>query len=208
MANWLFKLRLLAALCLLSAILLPGCGDITKVGSIIVSPSNITIGINQSQFFTALGRNSGGFLVNTVPSWSVQGPIGKINSRSGLFIAGTMEVSGSVFASDGVLTGTAEVIITKKGWLAGNVIDTNNSLVVGVRVYLKEITALGDETDAKGHYKIADIPAGNYEADIDAQGNTGAGSAEVTIGEGQTVTQNFVLSAPSTTVTTTTLISD
>ena len=155
MANWLFNVRLTAAVCLLSVVFLPGCGDIIgTLGSIIVSPPKITIGINQSQFFTALGRNSGGFLIATTPNWSVQGPIGTINSLTGLFIAGTLEAgsvtaTGSVVATDGSLTGSSAITITRRGWLQGNVIDTNASLVIGVRVYLAESPTLGDETDAK-----------------------------------------------------------
>jgi hypothetical protein len=209
MANWLFNLRLLAAVCLLSVVFLPGCGDITTLGSILVTPSVITIGINQTQFFTALGRNSGGFLVATTPSWSVQGPIGKINSASGLFLAGSLEGTGSVFATDGVLTGTAEVTITKKGWLKGNVTDSNGNVVYGIRVYLFELSTLGDETDNKGNYKIADIPAGVYNAIINSTVQYAQGaSSEVTIGEGQTVTWSPVLSTPTTTSTTTTALSD
>ena len=205
MASWLFNVRLIAAVCLLSVIFLPGCGDIAgTLGGIIVSPSKITIGINQSQFFTALGRSSGGFLIATVPVWSVQGSIGSINSISGLFQAGTVEVTGSVVAMDGTLTGSSVVTITKHGWLAGNVTDSNNNLMVGIRVYLAEIPTLGDEADSLGNYKIADIPAGTYEAVIDQHNITQGATFEVTIGEGLTTTHNFILSTPSTSTTSTT----
>ena len=210
MASWLFNARLIAVACLLSVVFLPGCGDITgALGGIIISPSKITIGINQSQFFTALGRSSGGFLIATTPTWGVQGSIGTINSISGLFTAGTLEagsveVTGRVIATDGTLTGSSVVTITRRGWLAGNVTDSNNSFVVGIRVYLAEIHTLGDETDNSGNYKIADIPAGTYEAVIDPRQATQGGTAEVTIGEGLTATQNFILSTPSTTSSTTT----
>jgi hypothetical protein len=206
MASWLFNLKLLAAVCLLSAIFLPGCGDITSIGSIIVTPARITIGINQSKFFTALGRNGGGFLVATTPTWSVQGSIGTINSLSGLFLAGTVEGTGTVIATDAesALSGSAEVTITKKGWLQGNVTDSNGNIVNGIRVYLAEAPALGDETDSGGNYSIADIPAGTYEAVINPTVTyTDGATTEVTIGEGKTVAWSPVLSTPSTTSTTT-----
>lgn len=208
MASSFFNCRLLAALVLLSVILLPGCGDLPgSVGSILVSPPNITIGINQSQYFTGLGRNSGGFLVNTTPVWSVQGSIGMIKS-SGFFQAGSVEAAGEVVATDGTLTGSAAVTITIKGWLKGNIKDSNGSIVNGIRVYLLEKPALGDETDTNGNYSIADIPAGTYRATIDPRPPDDGASQEVTIGQGQTVTWSPQLFTPSTTVTTTTLLSD
>ena len=205
MASSFFNCRLLAALGLLSVILLPGCGDlIGSLGGIVVSPAKITIGVNQTQYFTGLGRNSGGFLIATNPAWSVQGSIGTIKS-SGFFQAGSVEAAGEVVATDGALTGSAAVTITAKGWLQGNVTDTNGSIVNGIRVYLLEKSALGDETDDKGNYKIADIPAGTYRAVIDPNPPTDGDSKEVTIGEGRTEKWSPKLFTPSTTSTTTTL---
>jgi hypothetical protein len=190
----------------LSFVIVQGCGDLTQVGSLLVSPANVTIGVNQSQVFTALGRNNAGFLVSSTPAWTIQGNIGTIKAVSGLFVAGTIEGTGTVTATSGDLTGTSAVTITFKGWLTGNVQDTNGGTVIGIRVYLKGNPALGNETDSKGNYLISDIPAGTYEADIDARNSTGSGTAEVTIFQGQTTTQNFVLSTPTTvTVTTTNL---
>ena len=209
MANSLIKFRLLIIFCLLLGVCLPGCGDLTNIGSLLVSPATVTVGINQSQAFTALGRNSEGLLVNTSPvAWSVVGNIGKIKPVTGLFTAGSVEGTGFVTATSNGLAGSAEVTITLLGWLTGNVTDTNGGLVIGIRVYLKENPALGSETNSNGNYTISGIPAGTYEADIDARNLTEAGSYEVTIFQGQTTTQNFILSTPSTTVTTTTNLGD
>ena len=189
----------------LSFVILQGCGDLTSVGSLIVTPGSVTVGINQAQLFTALGRNSAGFLVNTTPvSWSVVGNIGTIKPATGLFTAGTAEGTGTVIAISNDLSGSAEVTITLKGWLTGNVQDTNGGTVIGIRVYLRENHALGSETDSSGNYLISGIPAGTYEADIDARNSTAAGSYEVTIFQGQTTTQNFSLYTPTTATTTTT----
>jgi Carboxypeptidase regulatory-like domain len=206
MANSLIKFRLLIVFCLLLGVCLPGCGDLTNVGEILVSPANVTVGINQTQAFTALGRSAAGFLVSTTPTtWSVQGNIGTIKTATGLFTAGSVEGTGTVIATSNDLTGSAAVTITIKGWLTGNVTDTNGGLVVGIRVYLKELPLLGSETDSKGNYLISGIPAGTYEADIDARNLTAAGSAEVTIFQGQTQNQDFQLYTPPTETTTTTL---
>lgn len=208
MASSSVNLRLLALLCLLSVGLLPGCGDETiSAGGIEVSPTRVTIGVNQTQFFTALGRSGGGFLISTSPTWSLDSSaIGTIRS-SGLFSAGSVEAAGRVIATDGLLAGSAEVTITKHGWLRGIVTDSNAAAVIGIRVFLTELPLLGDETDSSGSYIIADIPAGTYEARIDPSARYSEGATqEVTIGEGETVTTfNPVLFTPTTTSTTTTL---
>ncbi|MBN3033223.1 MAG: carboxypeptidase regulatory-like domain-containing protein [Candidatus Saganbacteria bacterium] len=197
--------RLLAVLCLLSVVLLPGCGDLSgEIGSIIVTPAPVTVGINRAQLFTALGRDSSGKLVNITPTWSVRGAIGTINALTGLFTAASAEGTGTVEAASGDLTGTSAVTITVKGWLTGNVKDTNSGLVVGIRVYLKQLAVLGDETDSSGNYTISEIPAGTYEAAIDSRGSTAGGTAEVVILQGQTTTQNFTLYTPTTVTTSTT----
>jgi hypothetical protein len=189
----------------LSFVIIQGCGDISgSLGGIEVSPTKVTVGINQPQQFSALGRSSGGFLIATNPTWSIQGPIGTI-TLSGLLRTGSLEATGKVIATDGTLTGSAVVTITKKGWLEGNVTDTNGSILNGIRVYLAEIPTLGDETDASGNYKIADIPAGTYEAVINPFPPTSGDSFEVTIGEGETATWSPKLSTPTTTITVTTL---
>ncbi len=207
MASSLLNLRLLAVLCLLSVLLLPGCGEEGgSLGGLSVSPSRITIGINQSQPFTAIGRNGRGFLIAISPDWSLDNSsLGSIRS-SGFFTAGSVETTGRVIATDGVLSGSAEVTITKHGWLSGTVTDSNGNEVVGIRVFLAEIPTLGDETDANGKYLVADIPAGTYEAEISPTVLYIHGATqEVTIGEGQTATWSPVLDTPTTTSTTTTL---
>jgi len=205
MANSSLKLRLLILLCLLPLALLPGCGEETvSEGGIVISPSRITVGINQSQFFTALGRSGGGFLIATSPTWNVTGGIGVIRT-SGQFLAGSLEGTGQIVASDGTLTGTADVTITKHGWLQGKVTDTNAGTVVGIRVFLQESPTLGDETDQNGNYLISDIPAGTYLAVINPQQVWQGATQEVTIGEGKTVIWSPTLSTPTVTSTTTTL---
>src|SRR3989338_28071 len=211
MASLLTKFRFsyYFVILILSLVILPaGCGDITDgVGGIVISPSPAIIGVNQTQFFTALGRDASGKLIAISPTWSVSGNIGSITS-SGLFTAGAVDATGSVIATADSLSGSAAVTVTTTGWLGGIVSYSNGTLVSGIRVYLKEIPTYGDGTDSAGKCLISYIPPGTYEADIDASahGNTEAASAEVTIVIGQTTTQNFVLSTPTTTVPPTTTL--
>lgn len=185
---------------------LGGCGDITnEIASLEISPSTVTVGINQTQSFNAIAKDSlGQFVSGTTVSWSVTGGIGSISS-AGIFTAGSIEGTGQVVASAGGLSKSADVSTTTKGWLRGNVTDTNFNLVIGIRVYLADNPALGDNTDSSGNYLISTIPPGTYEVSIDARNNTSAGSAEVTIPPGRTITQNFQLFTPTTVTTSTTL---
>jgi len=191
----------------LALVFLSSCGDIAEVTSIEVSPSSATVGINKAYAFTAVGRNSAGFLVSIIPTWSTDAAIGSITS-TGLFTASSVSSEGKVTATSGAISGTASVTITTNGWLTGNVTDTNGSLVVGTMVYLKENSTLyNGQTNNSGDYLISNIPPGTYEARIDANGRTqsSAVSAEVTIHEGATETQDFIVTVPTTTSTTTTL---
>ncbi|MDD4179440.1 MAG: carboxypeptidase-like regulatory domain-containing protein [Candidatus Margulisbacteria bacterium] len=213
MANLRFKYWFLVFGCLLFTVYcllvvsLSGCGDDNVVASIEVSPSSATIGINKAYAFSAVGRNSAGFLVAITPTWSADAAIGSIIS-TGLFTASGASGEGKVTATSGAISGTASVTITTNGWLTGNVTDTNGSLVIGTMVYLKENRTLyNGETNNSGDYLISGIPPGTYEARIDANGRTqsSAVSAEVTITSGETVTQDFIVTVPTTTSTTTTL---
>lgn len=202
MAGWFRNYPLIVAFFLL--IFVSACGDLTGgSASIVISPASIKIGVSQVQFFTAYGRNSLGQLVATSAVWSVQGNIGTITS-SGLFTATTTDAAGSVIAAVGSTSGTAAVTVTSKGWLTGQVTDTNFAAVIGIRVYLRETPTLGDETNSSGKYTISDVPPGTYEADINARSNTAAGSHEVTILPGQIKTQDFQLFTPTTVTTSTT----
>lgn len=179
------------------AIALIGCGEMEGgLASITVSPSSITIGVNNSQQFQALGKNSTGNIVTDfTPTWSVEGNIGSITSTNGLYAtlrAGWQEGTGYVVATYGSVEGRAKVTVTTKGWLQGTIRDVNGQNVSGRWVYLKG-TTLGNTSNSDGKYLISNIPPGTYEARIDATSYYQEASQEVTIGSGETKSWDPVL---------------
>jgi hypothetical protein len=189
MLNWRSQTSLLLAIGLL-VFLSSGCGDLdTEISSLTVSPTSSTVGINQSRVFTAVGKNSLGFVVDIDPIWSVSGNIGTISS-SGLFIAGATAGSGTVTASYGDSSASATVTVTENGWLTGQV-SSSLGLAVGIRVFLQQSPTLQDFTDSSGLYSISNIPPGTYWAVTGATDTFQSSSAEVTVDPGETATWDF-----------------
>ncbi len=206
MANWFKQYGFL----IIAIFFIAGCGDITaELFSISVTPNLPKIGINQYKYFSAVGKDSNGnaMAISPVPAWSVTGPIGTINPATGIFIAGSKEATGYVIATSGAIFGQTLVTVTAKCWLQGRVTDTNLSRVQGMRVYLKDNTSFFSFSDANGNYSIADIPAGTYEARIDATTFYQETSLEVTLISGETLTWNPILTVrpDAPTIPTTTL---
>jgi hypothetical protein len=166
-----------------------GCGDITgPLASLTISPSNVTIGINKIQLFSADGKDSLGKIVSTTVTWSVEGNIGTI-AASGLFTAGRVETTGNIVATAGSISSKTAVTITTRGWLEGRVSAPLEGNLQGVKVYLKE-NSLNNFSNSLGKYSIANIPAGTYEARTLETALYLATSTEVTIGSGETFVWN------------------
>ncbi len=173
-------------------ICLSGCGDLeTGVSTLTVSPTSVTIGINQSRVFTAVAQDSNGQIVSASPTWSVSGGIGSISS-SGLFIAGASAGSGSVTATYSGKTATANITITATGWVMGRVTDNAGSLVPSLKVYL-ENTDYNDFTDSDGDYEISNVPAGVYQVWTLETSAYRAASHEATVASGETTTVDFTI---------------
>jgi len=202
MASWRFKLFLLLVILILP---LSGCGDLeSELASLTMSPTSSTIGVNQSVVFTAIGKDSMGFIVTTDPTWSVTGNIGTINS-TGLFTAGDIAGSGTVVATYDNTSASANVTVTETGWLVGTLSNAYYG-TTGIKVYLDGFSTLFDFSDSNGQYEISDIPAGSYNAVTLATAVFQSASWEVTISRGQTTTQSFALELqPGIPTTTTTL---
>ncbi|MFC1540709.1 carboxypeptidase regulatory-like domain-containing protein [Candidatus Margulisiibacteriota bacterium] len=196
MANSLSKLLKIIPLFLCFALVnfLSGCGDLTsELSSLTVSPSSATVGINQSQLFTVVARDSLGFIITVEPAWSVSGGGGSI-SPSGLFTAGGSTGSGTVTATYGQTSATASVTITDKCWVVGRVTGERDPAGVVDIVVSLDGPSLDDRTDSGGYYSISGITAGTHwvYTQTDHQIYQSA-STEVTISAGQTSTTNFFL---------------
>ena len=150
-------------ICFLSFLLiLPGCGDMEgTVTTITINPSTITVGVNQSQYFSAIVKDSNGQIISSTPAWSVTGGIGSISS-GGILVATTTDCAGSVVATIGSVSGNSQVTITSKGWVEGRVTDELGKRVNGMKVSITSL-ALVAFTDSNGDYSIANVPQGHYE---------------------------------------------
>ena len=78
--------------------------------TITVSPGNATVKVNQSQQFTAQGKDKLGKTVSITPTWTVTG--GGTISTSGLFKANTSTGTYTVTAKSGNISGTATIQVT------------------------------------------------------------------------------------------------
>lgn len=197
MASLLHKTLKISTLFIILFFCFIGCGDITgDIASLTISPPSATVGINQSQVFTATAKDSYGLIVNSSPIWSTTGGVGVITS-SGLFVAGDSAGNGYVVARYEGKTATATVTIADSGWLTGRVQSSLSNLgyIENIRVYLNEDPTLFDLSDGNGRYEISGIPAGTYQALTQATTNFQSASQEVTITRGGTTTWDILVEA-------------
>ncbi|MFA5035100.1 MAG: carboxypeptidase-like regulatory domain-containing protein [Candidatus Margulisiibacteriota bacterium] len=153
--------NLIKFVCLLF-IFLPGCGDMEgTITSITINPSTVTVGVNQSQYFSAIAKDSNGQIVSVTPTWSVTGGIGSISS-GGILTATTNDSSGTVVATVNSVSGRSQVTITTKGWVEGRVTDELGKRVNGMKISIPSISLVAF-TDSNGDYSIANVPQGHYE---------------------------------------------
>ncbi|MGB9613286.1 MAG: carboxypeptidase-like regulatory domain-containing protein [Candidatus Margulisiibacteriota bacterium] len=189
-SHWNLVVGSFFVLWLLLISLIYSCGELpSELATIEINPSRVTLGVNNTRQFSAVGKSSVGNIVSDfTPTWRVEGDIGSIYSTSGsyaTFLAGWKEGTGYIVASYGSIEGRAQITVTVNGWLNGWVKDVNGQRVSGMHVYLKG-TSLGSLSDSDGYYLIGDIPPGTYEARIDATSYYQEISAEVTISSGET----------------------
>jgi hypothetical protein len=197
MANSWHKFTIFLIFCFSFAGLLSGCGDIeAELSSLVISPPSATVGVNQSQAFTVVGKDSLGMIVQVNPTWSVEGAIGTITAN-GLFKARSSTGEGYVAASYSGKSSRARVTVTDKCWVAGRVRgERDTSGAENILVYLGG-TALSKRTDSTGNYSISNVPAGTY--DVYAQDDranpiyqTGTYEGQA-VSSGETITVDFFL---------------
>ncbi len=180
--------------CLLFVFSLQGCGDTeSTVTTVVVSPSVKTIGINQTQLFTAVAKNSLGQIISATITWSVVGN-GSISS-TGLYTSSVGSGEATVYgtASNGI-SDESTVTITQNGWVAGTVFDSVGNRVQSLKVYLQgHLSTLFDFTDSVGAYSISSVPAGTYEVLTEQTAVYRSSSDEATVASGETTTVNFTI---------------
>lgn len=168
------------------------CGDLDNtVTSIVISPLSPTIGINKTQSFSAIAKNSLGQIVSTTATWTSTGA-GSITS-TGFYTAGSSSGEAKVYATTGGVTASVTAIITEKAWIQGTVFDSVGHKVPDLKVYIKQNTSLFNSTDSSGFYSISNVPAGTYEVWTIETSAYRPCSNEVTVGSGETKTKNFVI---------------
>ncbi len=143
------------------------------IAELSISPNPLTLAVNGTQQFTALGKDFAGDNVPVTPVWSIVAGGGTISS-TGMFTAGptTGTFSNTVRATMGGLSATATVIVTI-GPLASIVVTPNPStLGVGAT---QQFTAVG--RDASGNI-VAITPVWS----VGAGGGTISGSGLFTAG--------------------------
>jgi hypothetical protein len=84
-----------------------------SLATIAVTPNPVTLPINGTQQYTAVGKDAGGNVITITPVWSVVASGGAING-TGLFTAGAVlgTFPNTIKASSGTISGTATVTVS------------------------------------------------------------------------------------------------
>lgn len=117
------------------------------LASITVTPNPVTLAINATQQYTAVGRDAFGNVVAITPVWSIVAGGGTI-STTGLFTAGTTPgtFANTVRATSGAISGTATVTVTAGPVATITVTPNPATLAIGAQ---QTFTAVG--RDAGGN---------------------------------------------------------
>ena len=150
-------------LLLILLLFISGCGIDNNTSSVLISPSNLSIGPNRTQQFYATAYNSDGSVVSGKTfTWTVSGSIGTIDAN-GLFYSGSSLGSGTITVSVDGKTATAFVTITDKGIITGKVYNAEGGTVSNIVVFLSETPTLTATTSSNGSFTISGISYGTYE---------------------------------------------
>jgi hypothetical protein len=184
---------------------------IGSLATLTVTPNPDTLLISGTQQFTAVGKDAGGNVVATTPTWSVVAGGGTIAS-AGLFTAGTLAGSfpNTVKATSGSISGTATVVVGA-GVLATMTVTPNpkSLLINGTQQYTAvakdaggnvlavtptwSVVAGGGAINSTGLF-TAGVVLGTFTNSIKAASGAIFGTATVTVGAGPlasiTVTPN------------------
>lgn len=167
------------------------------LATITVTPNPVTMQVNTTQQFTAVGRDAGGNVVAITPVWSVTNGGGTINAGSGLFTAGAAAGTfpNTVRATSGTIFGTATVNVTVGppppppapgvnlgaaapfGILAGSTVTCITGGIVNADIGISPGTALTGfgPCTFSGSTHLADAVAAQAQLDLTSAYNTVAG---------------------------------
>jgi len=183
-----------------AGILSVACDSSTEPGalaSIVVTP-NVTLGINATQQFVAVGTDIDGDIVTISPTWTVEAGGGAINA-DGLFTAGTVPgaFAATVKATSGTISGTASVTVIVGSLATITVTATPVTLAIngtqqfaavgkdagGNVVALTSIWSVvaGGGTVSNAGLFTAGTTAGTFANTVRASSGTISGSASVTV---------------------------
>ena len=114
------------------------------LASIAVTPNPVTMLVNTTQQFTAVGLDAAGNVVAITPVWSVANGGGTINASTGLFTAGSTAgtFANTVTATSGSISGTATVNVLSGTLPLLTITVTPNPATVQVNA-TQQFTAVG-----------------------------------------------------------------
>ena len=198
---------------------LSGTADVVvtpgPLASITVTPTPVTLAINGTQQFTAVGKDSSGNVVAITPVWSaVSG--GTIITGTGLFTAGTVPATfnNTVKAAVGTVNGTATVVVTV-GTLASVTVTPDPATVAinGIQQFIAtgldiagnpvvitptwSVVASGGTINATGSFTAGTVP-GTFIESVKATSGAFSGTATVVVTAG-TLATITVTPSPATT---------
>ena len=173
-----------------------GGGSISGVVKDISSCSALANAAVKSNAGSTVTNSAGAYTLSNLPPGTYS-----VVASSGIYVpvGRNIEVGSGMMASGKLFLGTGS------GQFQGMVTDRNNVAISGATIHIvgSANTSAFDETvttDTTGKYASGSIPGGTYQVTASA---SGFGSSTVTtgLGSGATVTQNFALTAPPSTIT-------
>lgn len=146
------------------------------LASIIVTP-NVSLGINTTQQFVAVGKDVNGRIISISPTWSVVLGGGAISS-AGLFTAGTVAgpFGATVKATSGTVSGTATVTVLAGALSSISVTPSPDTLVINAT---RQFAAVGKDV---GGNVVSITPTWSVAAGGGAVSSAGLFTAGATAG--------------------------
>lgn len=115
------RFRLMGMILLFAIITLTGCGGgkspaTPVLTTITITPSSVSLLLNDTHQFTAVGKDQNGNIMVITPTWNVSGSIGTISPDTGITTTFTPEAlgSGAITATVGSVSGSATISVVEE----------------------------------------------------------------------------------------------